>query len=63
MDANKANLRGTLGGLQSSLFSIYNAIVRGSPQSREEILDLFAQIVKLNEKRAGMRVSEWLGFS
>jgi hypothetical protein len=43
--------------LQSSLFHIYNSIVRASPASRENVLDYFAHVVRLNKKRAGMRVS------
>ncbi|WVQ99568.1 hypothetical protein IAU59_006704 [Kwoniella sp. CBS 9459] len=55
IEANKSNLRYTLGGLHSSLFNIYNAIVRASPESREGVLDFFALTIRLNEKRAGMR--------
>ncbi|WWC89190.1 uncharacterized protein L201_004108 [Kwoniella dendrophila CBS 6074] len=58
IEANKSNLRYTLGGLHTSLFNIYNAIVRASPESREGVLDFFALTLKLNEKRAGMRVSQ-----
>nr|XP_019011039.1 ubiquitin-conjugation factor E4 B [Kwoniella pini CBS 10737]OCF49820.1 ubiquitin-conjugation factor E4 B [Kwoniella pini CBS 10737] len=56
IDANKSNLRYTLGSLHTSLFNIYNSIVRASPESREGVLDFFALTIKLNEKRAGMRV-------
>jgi ubiquitin conjugation factor E4 B len=56
IDANKANLRHTLDALQSSLFNIYNAIVRASPASREGVLSFFELVIRLNEKRAGMRV-------
>ncbi|BEI85504.1 hypothetical protein CcaverHIS002_0509050 [Cutaneotrichosporon cavernicola] len=56
IDANKANLRHTLGGLQSSLFSIYNSIVRASPEAREGVLEYFTVVCKVNQKRAGMRV-------
>ncbi|KAK6909936.1 hypothetical protein I203_103962 [Kwoniella mangroviensis CBS 8507] len=58
IEANKSNLRYTLGGLHGSLFNIYNAIVRASPESREGILDFFALTIKLNEKRAGMRIDK-----
>ncbi|WWC62119.1 uncharacterized protein I303_104710 [Kwoniella dejecticola CBS 10117] len=58
IDANKSNLRYTLGGLHTSLFNIYNGIVRASPDSREGILDFFALTIKLNEKRAGMRIDK-----
>lgn len=57
IDANKANLRHSLEYLQTSLFSIYNSIIRASPESREGALDFFALIVKLNAKRQGMQVS------
>ncbi|KAL1411414.1 Ubiquitin conjugation factor E4 [Vanrija albida] len=56
IDANKANLRHSLEYLQSSLFSIYNSIIRASPESREGALDFFASVVKLNAKRSGMQV-------
>lgn len=56
IDANKSNLRHVLGALQSSLFSIYNGIVRAGPDSREGVLGFFALVVRLNQKRAGMRV-------
>ncbi|OCF33004.1 ubiquitin-conjugation factor E4 B [Kwoniella heveanensis BCC8398] len=56
IEANKSNLRYTLGGLHTSLFNIYNAVVRASPESREGVLDFFALTIRLNEKRAGMRV-------
>lgn len=57
IDANKANLRSTLKALQTSLFGIFNAIVRASPGAREGVLQYFASAVKLNSKRSGMRVS------
>ncbi|WVR06922.1 hypothetical protein IAU60_003958 [Kwoniella sp. DSM 27419] len=40
----------------SSLFNILNSIIRASPESREGVLDLFSTTLRLNEKRAGMRV-------
>ncbi|THH28275.1 hypothetical protein EUX98_g5915 [Antrodiella citrinella] len=48
-----ASLRGTLKSLQSSLFQIFNALVRASPESREAVLQYFARIIALNDKRAG----------
>lgn len=56
IDANKANLRNSLEGLQSMLFDIYNSIVRASPESREGVLDFITLIANLNDKRSGMRV-------
>jgi hypothetical protein len=56
IDANKDNLRHAMGSLHTSLFNIYNAIVRASSESREGTLDFFALVIRLNEKRAGMRV-------
>lgn len=56
IDANKANLRHTLDALQSALFNIYNSMVRASPATREGVLAFFELVIKLNEKRAGMRV-------
>ncbi|CAD6576435.1 MAG: hypothetical protein TREMPRED_001677 [Tremellales sp. Tagirdzhanova-0007] len=56
IDANKSNLRHTLGSLHTSLFVIYNAIIRSSSETREASLEFFASVVRCNEKRAGMRV-------
>lgn len=43
--------------LQDALFSVYNAIIKASPGSREGLLDFFAMVVKRNGKRSGMQVS------
>ncbi|KAI0670862.1 ubiquitin conjugation factor E4 [Trametes maxima] len=51
-----ASLRGTLKTLQSSLFQVFNALVRASSDSREAVLQYFARAVNLNRKRAGMQV-------
>ena len=56
IDANKANLQHTLGAFQTTLFQIYNAVIRASPESREGVLAFFAQVVDLNSRRAGMSV-------
>ena len=47
---------------QSSLFQIFNTLVRASPESREGVLEYFATAVKLNIKRAGMQVHGTLSF-
>ncbi|KAH9936359.1 ubiquitin elongating factor core-domain-containing protein [Fomitopsis serialis] len=54
--SSTASLRGTLKSLQSSLFNIFNALVRASPDSREAVLQYFARVVALNVRRAGMQV-------
>ncbi|KAI8994147.1 ubiquitin conjugation factor E4 [Trametes punicea] len=56
MSAATASLRGTLKTLQSSLFQIFNSLVRASPDSRELVLQYFARAVNINRKRAGMQV-------
>ncbi|KAL1722762.1 ubiquitin elongating factor core-domain-containing protein [Schizophyllum commune] len=56
LDSSFASLRGTLNGYQTSLFAIYNALVRASPVAREAVLKYFARVVKLNLRRAGMQV-------
>ena len=56
IEANKSNLRFTLNALQTSLYNIFNAIVRASPEARKGVLTFFAQVVSLNSRRAGMRV-------
>ncbi|OCH84192.1 ubiquitin conjugation factor E4 [Obba rivulosa] len=56
LESATASLRGTLKSLQSSLFLVFNTLVRASPESREAVLQYFARVVTLNEKRAGMQV-------
>ncbi|TRM64104.1 ubiquitin elongating factor core-domain-containing protein [Schizophyllum amplum] len=56
LDSSFASLRGTLNGYQTSLFSIYNALVRASPVAREAVLRFFARVIALNVRRAGMQV-------
>ncbi|KAH9947558.1 ubiquitin elongating factor core-domain-containing protein [Amylocystis lapponica] len=57
-DLNSAttSLRGTLKSLQSSLFQIFNGLVRTSTDCREAVLQYFSRILSLNEKRAGMQI-------
>ncbi|EAU86067.1 ubiquitin conjugation factor E4 [Coprinopsis cinerea okayama7 len=56
IESSFASLRGTLKSLQSSLFQIFNLLVRASPESRERTLQYFARVIALNGKRAGMQV-------
>ncbi|KIO02810.1 hypothetical protein M404DRAFT_27705 [Pisolithus tinctorius Marx 270] len=56
IESSYASLRGTVKSLQSSLFSIFNTIVRASPEAREAVLEYFATVIRLNVKRAGMQV-------
>ncbi|KAI9443115.1 ubiquitin elongating factor core-domain-containing protein [Lactarius indigo] len=56
IESSQSSLRGTLKSLQSTLFQIFNAIVRASPECREAVLAYFARIISLNLKRAGMQV-------
>ncbi|KAF8158117.1 ubiquitin elongating factor core-domain-containing protein [Crassisporium funariophilum] len=56
IESSFASLRGTLKSLQSSLFQIFNTLVRAGPESREAVLDYFARVVSLNVKRSGMQV-------
>lgn len=56
IESSYASLRGTLKSLQSSLFQIFNTLVRASPESREAVLQYFARVISLNIKRAGMQV-------
>ncbi|TBU62234.1 ubiquitin elongating factor core-domain-containing protein [Dichomitus squalens] len=51
-----ASLRGTLKTLQSSLFQVFNTLVRASADAREAVLQYFARAINLNRKRAGMQV-------
>jgi ubiquitin conjugation factor E4 B len=56
IESSFASLRSTLKSLQSSLFQIFNSLVRASPESREAVLKYFSTVIHLNSKRAGMQV-------
>jgi ubiquitin conjugation factor E4 B len=56
VEANQEGLRGSLVQLQDELFKVYNAIIRASPESREDLLDFIGTVVNRNVKRSGMRV-------
>lgn len=42
---------------QSSLFQIFNGLIRSSSDAREAVLQYFARVISLNNKRAGTHVS------
>ncbi|KAH8989635.1 ubiquitin elongating factor core-domain-containing protein [Lactarius hatsudake] len=56
VESSQSSLRGTLKSLQSTLFQIFNTIVRASPECREAVLAYFARVISLNLKRAGLQV-------
>ncbi|KAJ7095825.1 ubiquitin elongating factor core-domain-containing protein [Mycena belliarum] len=56
IDSSNASLRGTLKSLQSSLFQVFNTLVRASAESREAVLEYFSRVISLNARRAGMQV-------
>ncbi|KAF7314288.1 U-box domain-containing protein [Mycena kentingensis (nom. inval.)] len=56
IDSSFASLRGSMKSLQSTLFRVFNMLVRASNESRESVLDYFARVISLNVKRAGMQV-------
>ncbi|KAH9480417.1 Ubiquitin conjugation factor E4 [Psilocybe cubensis] len=56
VESSYSSLRATLKSLQSSLFQIFNALVRASGETREAVLGYFARVISLNVKRAGMQV-------
>lgn len=41
---------------QSSMFQIFNTLVRNSTEAREAVLNYFARVIALNVRRAGMQV-------
>ncbi|EJU03146.1 hypothetical protein DACRYDRAFT_21436 [Dacryopinax primogenitus] len=51
-----SSLRNTLHALHSSLFNIFNVLVRASPQSRDATLSMFSHVLNTNWRRAGLRV-------
>ncbi|CAG8536201.1 5268_t:CDS:10 [Dentiscutata heterogama] len=56
IDSAMTSLRGAIRGVQQSVFKIFNNIVRSSPSARESALSYFAEVIKLNERRAQMQV-------
>ncbi|KAI9465596.1 ubiquitin elongating factor core-domain-containing protein [Lactarius psammicola] len=56
IESSQGSLRGTLKSLQSTLFQIFNSIVRASPECREAVLAYFSRVISLNLKRAGLQV-------
>ncbi|KAG8684545.1 hypothetical protein FRC09_015315, partial [Ceratobasidium sp. 395] len=56
LESTNTNLRATLVNLQQSIFLVFNAIVRASPESREQVLHYFATALNINAKRAGAHV-------
>ncbi|CAG8504078.1 13438_t:CDS:10, partial [Ambispora leptoticha] len=57
LDSAILNIRMTLKGIQDTLFQIFNNIVRStSPNAREAVLNYWATVIKVNEKRAQMQV-------
>ncbi|KAJ1303373.1 hypothetical protein OPQ81_011567 [Rhizoctonia solani] len=55
-EAVDTTLRATLVNLQQSLFLVFNAIVRASPDARERVLKYFSTVLNINVKRAGAHV-------
>ncbi|KAF9919148.1 hypothetical protein BX616_000836 [Lobosporangium transversale] len=57
-DSNGAftSIRGTVRGIQSSLFQIVNSLIRSGPESKGKMLDYFYSILNKNERRAQMQV-------
>lgn len=47
--------------VQSSLFQIFNTLVRASADAREAVLRYFARAINLNRRRAGMQVCRLRG--
>ncbi|KAK9722707.1 Ubiquitin conjugation factor E4 [Basidiobolus ranarum] len=56
IQSSMISLRGTLQNLHSTLFNIMNSIVRASPESRQSLLEYYAEVIRKNEKRAQMQV-------
>ncbi|GAA6057987.1 hypothetical protein JCM3770_004600 [Rhodotorula araucariae] len=56
IDSASASLRGTLRGVQNTLFRILDNIVRSSPAARAAVLAFLGRAAALNAKRAAMRV-------
>ncbi|KAF9977220.1 hypothetical protein BGZ75_010366, partial [Mortierella antarctica] len=51
-----ASIRGTVRGIQTSLFQVTNGIIRAGPEAREKMLDYFYAVLGKNERRAQMQV-------
>jgi len=56
LESASKGLQATLNSLQLSLFNIFDRIVRSGPSPREAVLNLWAQIIQFNNKRAAIQV-------
>ncbi|KAI9276222.1 ubiquitin elongating factor core-domain-containing protein [Sporodiniella umbellata] len=56
LESCKNGLRGSTQNIQKTMFSICNSIIRSNADSRENLLEYFGHVVRLNEKRAQMQV-------
>ncbi|KAI5478750.1 ubiquitin conjugation factor E4 B [Pseudohyphozyma bogoriensis] len=56
IESASKSLRGTLAGVQISLFQIFNNVVRSGAPGREAALNFFGHVAAANVKRAAMRV-------
>ncbi|KAG6816241.1 hypothetical protein H0H87_007478 [Tephrocybe sp. NHM501043] len=56
VESSFASLRATLKSLQSSLYQVFNTLVRAGPEPREAVLQFFARVIALNSRRAGTHV-------
>lgn len=54
---NMDSLRLALDVVQAENFRMWNAMVRAGAAPRERVLDMWAQVCRLNQKRAGMHVN------
>ncbi|GAA5865602.1 hypothetical protein JCM8547_007662 [Rhodosporidiobolus lusitaniae] len=56
IDSATSSLRGVVRGVQTSLFRLYDSLLRSSPSSRQVVLQFLARTAALNAKRAAMQV-------
>lgn len=56
LESCKNGLRGSVQNIQKTMFGICNSIIRSNPDARDDLLEYFGHVIKLNEKRAQMQV-------
>ncbi|EPX70586.1 ubiquitin-protein ligase E4 [Schizosaccharomyces octosporus yFS286] len=54
-----SSLRVVITSYQEQLFQIFNALIRTSPEIRENVLDFLAMVVNVNHKRQSLQVDQF----
>jgi len=56
LPAGFSSLRQSLNLVQNNLYQLVMSLIKSSPEIRENVLQYFAQVIKINEKRSRMQI-------